>query len=664
MKRLWCILYILIHFTVKAQGLFPINEIKYVDSLQFRTGSHVDVISKADAYFHLSDYYKNTDSILSKKYLQSGKQLGTQDRFTAAVYYYYEGLYYQDLNKDKATVSFRKAIAKLSEFKSQKADSYLSLCWYNYGILQKNKEGYPFLIKTMLEKSIPTVEKYGDTKILGFLYTQLALMLTYNAEFEKAGYYNEKAIHILEKKAPHSTELFYAYLNTNSNYCYQAKCSMGKQFLDKAGKMVRPYPESSSNTFYYYNLALYFIGQQEHIQVLQTIEKGLSYARKYNQRLLMQMFYFHKYDTYKKIKRYKEAKSLLEEILAEKTLARDLNNRKTIYSHLSSINEIMGNPGEALIWEKKYSKLNDSLNAENIKLEINKLEARFNASEKEKKIAYLNAEKNQKEMEVNQKNSYLWVLSLILLLFLSLLIFLFIIYRKNKKLSEQKEINLQQKIEDIKQKEELALTKAILEGEERERERVAKDLHDGLGGMLAGVKINLSTWSSNQLDPEQHQDFYKILNQLDNSVTELRHVARNLMPESLLKFGLETALSDLCEFYGRKDLEIYFEPLNIEKNLALAVQLNIYRIVQELLANAVKHAEATNILLQCSQSGESFLITIEDNGKGFDKDIENTTKNMGLRNLKNRVNYLKGKMEVSSDSQGTTINIELNIDGE
>ncbi|MEE6127212.1 ATP-binding protein [Chryseobacterium arthrosphaerae] len=664
MKRLWCILYILIHFTVKAQGLFPLNEKKYTDSLQSRIGSHVDNISKANAYFHLSDYYKNTDSLLSKKYLQNGKQLGAQDRFTSAVYYYYEGLYYQDLNRDKATASFRKAIAQLSELKSQKADFYQSLCWYNYGILQKNKEGYPFLIKTMLEKSIPTVEKYGDTKVLGFLYTQLALMLTYNAEFEKAGYYNEKAIHILEKKAPHSTELFHAYLNTNSNYCYQAKCSVGKQFLDKAGKMVRPYPESSSNTFYYYNLALYFIGQQEHIQVLRTIEKGLSYARKYNQKLLMQMFYFHQYDTYKKIKRYKEAKSLLEEILAEKTLARDLNNRKTIYSHLSSINEIMGNPGEALVWEKKYSKLNDSLNAENIKLEINKLETRFNASEKEKKIAYLNAEKNQKEMEVNQKNSYLWVLSLILLLFLSLLIFLFIIYRKNKKLSEQKEINLQQKIEDIKQKEELALTKAILEGEERERERVAKDLHDGLGGMLAGVKINLSTWSSNQLDPEQHQDFYKILNQLDNSVTELRHVARNLMPESLLKFGLETALSDLCEFYGRKDLDIYFEPLNIEKNLALTVQLNIYRIVQELLANAVKHAEATNILLQCSQSGESFLITIEDNGKGFDKEIENTTKNMGLRNLKNRVNYLKGKMEVSSDSQGTTINIELNIDGE
>lgn len=664
MRRLWCILYILIHFTIKAQGLFPLNEKKYIDSLRLSINAHVNNTSKADAYFLLSNYYKNTDTLLSKQYLTAGKNAGGKDPLTEAIYEYYEGIYYQDLSKEKATESFRKAIEKLSGLKSQKADRYLSLSWYNYGILQKNKEGYPFLIKTMLEKSIPIAEKYGDSKLLGFLYSQLALMLTYNAEFEKADYYNKKALQILEKKAPNSTELFYAYLNTNSNYCYQAKCSMGKPFLNKAGNMVRPYPDSSANTFYYYNRALYFIGQQEHFEVLQTIEKGLFYAKKFRQKLLIQMFYFHKYDTYKKLKKYAEAKRLLEEILKEKTLSQDLNNRKTIYSHLSSINEMMGNPSEALIWEKKYSKLNDSLNAENVKLEINKLETKFNASEKEKKIAFLNAEKNQKEMEVNQKNSYLWVLSLVLLLFLSLLIFLFIIYRNNKKLSEQKEINLQQKIEDIKQKEELSLTKAILEGEERERERVAKDLHDGLGGMLAGVKINLSTWSANQLDPEQHQDFYKILDQLDNSVKELRHVARNLMPESLLKFGLETAVSDLCEFYTRKDLEIYFQPINIEKNLSLTVQLNIYRIVQELLANAIKHAEASNILLQCSQSGDRFLITIEDNGKGFDKDVEKTTQNLGLRNLKNRVNYLKGKMEINSDSQGTTINIELNIHGE
>ncbi|MFP7657279.1 sensor histidine kinase [Chryseobacterium proteolyticum] len=267
--------------------------------------------------------------------------------------------------------------------------------------------------------------------------------------------------------------------------------------------------------------------------------------------------------------------------------------------------------------------------------------------------------KKQKELEVSKKNSYLWGLSLILLLFLTLVIFLYILYRNNRKLSEQKEINLQQKINDIKQKEELSLTKAILDGEERERERIAKDLHDGLGGMLAGVKINFSTWSSNNLAGEKQQEFYRILGQLDNSVSELRHIARNLMPESLLNFGLETALRDLCDFYTRKNLIIDFQPLNINKKLSLSTQLSIYRIVQELLANAVKHSEATNILLQCSQAESAFFITIEDNGKGFQKDVVQP-QSMGLRNIRNRINYLQGKMEISTDHDGTSINIELN----
>ncbi|WP_353150118.1 hypothetical protein [Chryseobacterium sp.] len=324
MKRLSCIVFILVHLTLQAQGLFPLNEKKYIDSLRHSISNNASSVAKADSYFLLSNFYKSTDTVMSKKYLEIGKKLGGKDSFTAAQYYYYEGQYYQDFNKEKAASAYQKAIEALSKIKNKKSDFYVALCWYSYGVAQKNKEGYPFLIRTMLEKSIPAAEKYGDSKILGFLYTQLALMLTYNAEFEKAHAYNEKALAILEKEAPHSAELFYAYLNTNSNYCYQAKCSLGKQFLDKAGKMVSPYPDSSSNTFYYYNRTLYFIGQQLHNEALQAIEKGLFYAKQYNQKLQMQMFYFHKYDIFKKLKRYTEAKNLLEEILREKTLGQDL----------------------------------------------------------------------------------------------------------------------------------------------------------------------------------------------------------------------------------------------------------------------------------------------------------------------------------------------------
>ncbi|MGH1515926.1 ATP-binding protein [Chryseobacterium sp. JK1] len=657
MKRLFILLSLFLSFSLRSQQVIPLNEKPYLDSLQNVVKGHASNIAKANATFLLSNYYRNIDSLLSKTYLENGQKLIKGDAFLSAKYNFYEAQYHLDRNKEKAGKLYQKAIQSLSKFKNEESDLLQASSWYSYGVTQKDKEGYPFLVKIILEKSIPLAKKYENSRNLGFLYTQFAIILTYNAEFKKAEDYNTKALEILEKRYPHSPELFFTYLNSSNNFCYQAKGDEAKRFLDKAELLIHPYPEASVNSFFYYSKTLYFITKQKNAEALPSIEKGLFYAKKFNQNLLAQMFYFNKYDILRKLKKYNDAKNALEDILTEKSLALDLNNRKTIYKQLSSLQEEMGNPKEALVWEKKYSKLNDSLNTENVKLEINKLESKFNTAEKEKKIALLNAEKNQKDLEVNKKNSYLWGMGLVLLSALCLLAFLFVIFRKNKKINEQK-------LNEIKQKEELSLTKAILDGEERERERIARDLHDGLGGMLAGVKINFSTWSANHLQPEKDQEFYKILGQLDRSVGELRHVARNLMPESLLNFGLETALHDLCEFYIRKDLEIDFQAIDIEKKLPLNIQLNIYRIVQELLANAVKHSHADNILLQCSQSGKNFLITIEDNGKGFKKDIEKTSKSMGLYNLRNRVNYLKGKMEVSSDSQGTTINIELNIYGE
>lgn len=650
MRHFSLLILVLFSFSLQSQQIVPLNEKKYTDSLQTIIETKSDGNFKASAYFFLSNYYRNADTVTSKKYLALGKGLIKNSPFLAAKYYYYEGQYLLEKDKERASIAYQKAIQELSKIKSEESDYFQALSWYNYGVAQKNKEGYPFLVKTILEKAIPLVEKYPESKNLGFLYSQLAIIFTYNAEFEKAGNYNKKALDILEKVAPNSSEMFFAFMNTASNFCYQAKGDEAKKNLDKAEKLIKQYPDSSLNASFYYGKTLYFITKQRHEEALISIDKGLIYAKKFNLSLLAQMFYFNKYDILRKEKRFNEAKTVLENILKEKTLMADANNKKSVYKQLSSLSEEMGNPAEALTWEKNYSKLSDSLHSENVKLEINKLETKFNTAEKERKIA-------QKELEINKKNQYLWILGLASLF---LLILIISIYLYNKKLAKQREINHQQNLKEIQQREELNITKAILESEERERERIARDLHDGLGGMLAGIKINFSAWSSQHLATTQQEGFNKILHQLDNSVNELRHVARNLMPESLLNFGLEIALNNLCEFYGRKDLEIEFQSLNINKDLPLSIQKNIYRIIQELLANAIKHSEATNILLQCSQSDENFMITIEDNGKGFDENIYKTSKSMGLRNLKNRVDYMKGKMEINSDNEGTHINIELN----
>lgn len=246
-----------------------------------------------------------------------------------------------------------------------------------------------------------------------------------------------------------------------------------------------------------------------------------------------------------------------------------------------------------------------------------------------------------------------------------LLIFMFFIitYRTGRKLALQKEMNFQQQLKEMEQRQQIVVTEALLEGEERERRRIARDLHDGLGGMLAGIKIKLSSYSRQRVaaTPKEQTELEHITGQLDNSVTELRRIARNMMPESLIRFGLQTALKELCESMLSRDIGINFIALDINDQMDLSKQVVIYRIIQEALANAIRHSKARHIMVQCSQNNDRFYITIEDDGVGFDK----TTlpgKGNGLTNIENRVKYLNGTMDViSGPNEGTTINMELNV---
>jgi two-component system, NarL family, sensor kinase len=206
------------------------------------------------------------------------------------------------------------------------------------------------------------------------------------------------------------------------------------------------------------------------------------------------------------------------------------------------------------------------------------------------------------------------------------------------------------------------MTEALLQGEERERKRLAGDLHDGLGGMLAGVKMNLSRLTPANSEAHFANDLPAIIHQLDRSVNELRRIARNMMPESLLTSGLETALRETCESFSSKEQLIEFQAFNLETTIPKELQVTIFRIVQELVTNAIRHSDASSVLVQCSQNEQVFYITVEDNGKGFHVDHLSAGKGIGLINVKNRVDYLKGSLDIdTAPGAGTAINIEFNV---
>ncbi|WP_207799000.1 tetratricopeptide repeat-containing sensor histidine kinase [Taibaiella soli] len=655
------LLYILFSCKGFSQQQLPLDEQHFTDSLGNILQSKTSDSSKAMANYLLSEYYKFKDTAKSKTYLTQGQQLSQNYPYLKALYHFYEGQYYYNWNTAKASVSFLKAAELLSSFHDKAAASARASSWFDYALMNKNEKGYEFVVDIILNRSLPIVTASGDSAMLAHYYSQLATLFMSNYQFAKAEEYNNKAISLLENTHSTSSTLLFAYLGGVSIYMYQAKSDPAKILLDKAKALLEPFPESANYPLYYYNEALYYTGKQDFDKALTAVDKGTVLAKKYNQTQIYQQFYFRKYNIYSISEQYAKAKEVLNAVINEGQLMANINDRATIYSEMAKTNEALHDYKEAYSWLSKYRAATDSIQNNQTKVKISELEARYNASEKQHKIDILQSQNNEAALKSKNDQLYKWALGLGCLTLLIISGAIAVSARNNKKLATQKEINYQQELKDLEQKHQLKITKAMLDGEEQERERVARDLHDGLGGMLAGVKMGLSGWANNNTDIMHDGDLNRIIRQLDSSVGELRRIARNMMPETLLKFGLEVALKDLCAFYNRDDLYIEFQPFSIEPGIALSVQLNIYRIVQELLSNAIKHSGAANIVLQCSQNNGQFFITVEDDGVGFDIATLTDKKGMGLDNLKNRIEFLKGKFEIlSTRNEGTTINIELN----
>ena len=306
---------------------------------------------------------------------------------------------------------------------------------------------------------------------------------------------------------------------------------------------------------------------------------------------------------------------------------------------LAEIESLLGNYDSAYYYSKRAFTLSDSLNREQLTIEVASMEARFNAAEKENQLTNL---RNKSRMQRVLMGSGI-------ILLLLLLIFFSYAMRQRRKRSEQQ-------FKMLEQEKELEVSRALMDGEEQERMRLARDLHDGIGGTITGIKLKLES----SAEQTNNAELFKTVSQLEGAVHELRRTAKNLMPETLTKFGLEEALKDYCETMQTDKTSISFYSSNLSAITDKNKQLVIYRIIQELINNAVKHAEATEIFLQCTLQDNLLLISIEDNGKGFN--LKDVKRNMGLNNIEMRVNYLEGKINIDSQpGKGTSVNIECKI---
>ena len=348
--------------------------------------------------------------------------------------------------------------------------------------------------------------------------------------------------------------------------------------------------------------------------------------------------YADKGDLDKAVLRYQESNQIATQIGYPELLSEN-------YNMLASIEEKKGDASLALQYYKKHTALKDSiLTGDKIK-QIEELNAKYQAEKKEQQLEV-------QRYQIQKKNYLLWGFAFGAIL---LLIASFSIYR-NKQVKNK--LMLQQAI----MKQQDMATKAIIEAEEKERNRIAADLHDGVGQMMSAAKMNLSVFESELpfTNEQQRLSFENVIGMIDESCKEIRSVSHQMTPNALLKRGLASAVREFIEKIDTRVIKVSLHTEGLNERIADNTETVLYRVIQECVNNVLKHSGADHLDISLLKDTDGIAVTIEDNGKGFNSLNKEHFEGIGLKNIISRINYLKGTIDFdSTPGKGTLVAIHV-----
>lgn len=645
---------------------------RHGDSLYTVLQKMDDGDQKAHALLDLSFFWSDYDTTRAFLYIQQASHMLAEK--TKADYYlgilsFYRASTYFDNDPEKAKKQYMLAEASLKKAKDTRASRYRVRLWGSYGaLLQREGKAHEY-VEVLLTKVIPMAKAIGDSLLLGNNYQNVAMSLMNLQQYVKADTYYTEALHILRGRQAADEQRLTVFVNAARNALFQKKMPQARDLLDSASTVVRLLPFSSYVPMYYSVEGSYWQKNGSLDRSLKHFEKGLEVARRLKSDDLVTTILYDQYEAYTMADHLPQALEKLLEVLPYVERKPLLRNKQMTYYNLAHLETLLGNFKNATGWFEKYKLMTDAVFENAGEARTLELEKKYQTAEKENELLHVKAEHQQQQLSL-QRTRGLAIILMLICAVLGMLSFIWYSAMRNRKhLAIQKELLLQEELKNLRQREKLSLFNAMVQGQEKERSRIARDLHDGLGGMLASVKLKLSAVANrNEMEKKQKgssMELYNIINQLDHSVNELRAIARNMMPESLLYIGLEASLRDLCKAMEHPDLRIDFEATQLEKDYPQSFLIAIYRIVQELLTNAVKHSEATHIWVQCSENEEHFYLSVEDNGKGFNyKEVMPRAAGIGLSNIQNRVEILNGSLEIDAvPGKGSSFHINIDLHG-
>ena len=296
-----------------------------------------------------------------------------------------------------------------------------------------------------------------------------------------------------------------------------------------------------------------------------------------------------------------------------------------------------------------FTSIKDSLfEQEKVKTLAN-FQTRYETEKKEQQIVLLNRETTIQKLQLRQQG----------FLLLAAGTFICVGVASGYLMIRQRKLRAEARLQQELHREQERAAHAVLEAEERERRRIAGDLHDGVGQMMSAALMKLNEAREKAPEGTQAEALTaRALALLSESYDEMRHISHQMMPNALLKAGLATAIREFVDKIDGASLQVELIIDGLDDRLDEQTETVIYRVIQEAVNNVIKHAGATRLSIQLANDAEGIAVTIEDNGRGFDPATLDRAQGIGVRNMYSRLALLKGTVEIdSAPGRGTVVSV-------
>ncbi len=584
--------------------------------------------------------------MLLKRSLQIAQQAGKEESIKDIYNQLYSN-YYSLGQLDSAVFYF----SSLMDFKKTEDSEDMMNDWSVIGKLYTEKGDY-VLAQRYLTKALREAELKQDTFFMMSLYTDIASVYAAQKIFTSAYQYAQNGIELARLK---SVKLIEAEnLKIQGQVLYQQNATQEAIAKYRAALAIfKSLNHTISIANIYLDLGRIYQKNEDYESAVQNIKEALAVRQGTSDAIGILNAKLVEAELELQYNHVGKAIKILEFCLAQSQHMNHESARLQAYLLLSKAYVQQNRYKEGYDFYTKYKTLNDSLTSIERSRMIKEMGILYETEKKDNELALKQAEIEIRENKIRRRNNQLLlVLSVLGLVSLSLIL-LYISNHRKKLLAEQR-------FEVMKKEQETQRLRAFIAGEEKERRRIARDLHDDLGALLATVKLRMNAMENEIPKIENHLSYQKATELIDHACSKIREISHNMIPTILDQYGLEYAIGETCEAIEKDhQIEVDFIPFGLEHDIDATMQVNIYRIVQELLRNVVNHAQAKSVIVQLTQENNNINLIVEDDGIGFDP-LNRANTGIGLDNIISRVKYLAGEILIDSrPNEGSTFTINI-----